>query len=489
MTPLPEGFRLVLDRSVRSFGGGNVLTGGHPGRLITLSESGVAALHLLLEGGAASDHGRRLGRRLVDAGMAHPRPPRPSATPQHARSVTVVVPARDRSASLDRCLASLGTGTPVVVVDDGSRDPAPVAEVCERHGARLITRMANGGPGAARNDGLSIVDTELIAFVDSDCTVTSAWLRGLTWMFDDPLLGAVAPRVRPDHSGRRPVARSVLSRFSNAHSALDMGADRSEVGRERLVRYVPTAALVVRRTAMTNGFDTDLRVGEDVDLVWRLLDAGWRVRYEPSTTVLHREPSSWPELFSRRFRYGTSAGPLARRHPGRLAPLELRPWPTVIAAAVLAGRPRLAVALLLGSVAMMARGVRGRGIPINQPIHWCSQSAGWTLVGIGRAATMLAGPALAVGARRGRRWAGAAALLVLTPPAVEWWRRRPELDPLRWSLASIVDDVAYGAGVWAGCLRSRSLGPLVPSVRFQRATGEVRGSNGRGVTPHAARSV
>ena len=55
------------------------------------------------------------------------------------------------------------------------------------------------------------------------------------------------------------------------------------------------------------------------------------------------------------------------------------------------------------------------------------------------------------------------ALLVLVPPTVEWWRRRPGLDPIRWSVASIVDDVAYGAGVWAGCLRARSLAPLIPS--------------------------
>ncbi len=75
---------------------------------------------------------------------------------------------------------------------------------------------------------------------------------------------------------------------------------------------------------------------------------------------------------------------------------------------------------------------------------------------------MLAGPALAAGALRSRRGAAVAALLVLLPPAVEWWRRRPGLDPLRWAAASIADDLAYGAGVWAGCLRSRSFGPLVP---------------------------
>lgn len=74
MTVLPEGFGLVLDRSVRSFRDGTVLIGGHPGRLITLSIEGAAALSSLLDGRAITDASRQLGGRLVEAGMAHPRP-------------------------------------------------------------------------------------------------------------------------------------------------------------------------------------------------------------------------------------------------------------------------------------------------------------------------------------------------------------------------------------------------------------------------------
>jgi mycofactocin system glycosyltransferase len=462
VNPLPGGFRIELDGSVRSFRGGTVLIGGHPGRLITLSAEGRDALTGWLAGGTPSLAARRLGRRLVDAGMAHPRPAATTGGSGPEAGVTVVVPVRDRSAALDRCLASLGAGAPVVVVDDASHDPASVAEVCDRHGARMITRTANGGPGVARNDAISLVDTDLVAFVDSDCTVTAGWLRALTWMFDDPDLGAVAPRVRPDQAGR-PDRPSALSRFSDARSALDMGPDRSEVGPDRPVRYVPTAALVARRAALADGFDAQLRVGEDVDLVWRLLDAGWRVRYETSTTVFHREPSSWGELFSRRYRYGTSAGPLARRHPGRLAPVELRPWPTATVASGLAGRPGTALALLAASASVMARRVRNHGIPFTLALRWSAEGAGWTLVGVGHAATVLAGPALLVGALRSRRRAVVVAFLVLLPPVVEWRRRRPALDPIRWSAASIVDDVAYGTGVWVGCFRARSIAPLIPS--------------------------
>ena len=466
MTPLPDGFGLVLDPSVRSFRDGTVLVGGHPGRLITLTAEGAGQLDAVLAGGPATPAGRQLAGRLVGAGMAHPRPSPSGGRPAAGPTVTVVIPVRDRPALLERCLGSLGTGVPVVVVDDGSTDPVAVAEVCERHRARLITRSTNGGPGAARNQALSVVDTDLVAFVDSDCTTTDGWLDRLMWLFTDPGIGAVAPRVRPDRSGR-PARPSALDRFSDGHCALDMGGEESEVGPGRVVRYVPTAALVVRRAAMAHRFDPGLRVGEDVDLVWRLVESGWRVRYVPSATVHHREPSSWGEALARRFRYGTSAGPLARRHPGRLDPVELRPAPTVAVVAALAGRPRTALAVMLASSAALARKAVPLGIPLPLTLRWSAQSAGWTAVGIGHASTMLAAPVLALAAMRSRRGACMAAGLAVAPAAVDWWRRRPDLDPGRWCLASIADDVAYGAGVWTGCLRSRSFGPLVPAVRLR----------------------
>ena len=66
-------------------------------------------------------------------------------------------------AMLDRCLTALGGRYPVVVVDDASHAPGRVAAMCAAHGARLVRRERNGGPGAARNDALADVGTEFVA--------------------------------------------------------------------------------------------------------------------------------------------------------------------------------------------------------------------------------------------------------------------------------------------------------------------------------------
>jgi mycofactocin system glycosyltransferase len=479
MGALPDGFQLVLDRSLRRFRDGTVLAGGHPGRVVTLTGDGATALDALVSGpdgpygpgGAAratDPATAALAGRLIESGMAHPR--RGDAGRSVDRSeptdpaLTVVVPVLARPDALDRCLAALGDRYPVVVVDDASLAPGPVAAVCAARGARLVRRDENGGPGAARNDGFAAVDTEFVAFVDSDCTTSPGWLDDLTWLFADPAIGAVAPRVIPTRAGDpRP---RVIDRFHRAHSPLDLGPYEGEVGPRRAVRYVPTAALVVRTAAFADigGFTPGMRVGEDVDLVWRLVDAGWRVRYQPEVTVDHVEPATWPGLLARRFRYGTSAGPLAERHPGRLAPVELRPWPTVAAVAALAGRPRTAAAAVAVSAVLLGRAVRPIGVPASQAWIWSAQGAGWTLVGLGRAATMLGAPGLAVLATRGRCGARAALALLLVPPVVEWARRRPDLDLPRWVAASVADDLAYGAGVWTGCIRAGSFGALLPAT-------------------------
>ncbi len=465
---VPSGFRVVLDRSVRIFAGGTVVVGGHPGRLLTLSARGAEVLRALLADGTVTADTGRLARRLIDAGMAHPEAPDRGAD-LIGPPLTVVVPVHNRAATLERCLASLGPDADVVVVDDASDDPGAVAAVCRRHGARLIRRDVNGGPAAARNQAMAVVDSPLVAFVDSDCVVGDGWPGRLLAMFDDPVVGAVAPRVRPEGHDRDGSDRpSLLARFNQSHSSLDMGPEPSGVGPGCRVRYVPSAAIVMRTSALrtsTPGFDVDMRVGEDVDLVWRLVDAGWSVRYQPSVTVSHREPRTWGALWARRFSYGTSAGPLARRHRGRLAPVELRPWSAAAALAMVSGRYRSAVVMTAGGGALLALRLRGHDIPLATSARWGVATVGWTMVGIGRAATILAAPVLIGGLlHKGRARVGAGFLLV-APPLVEWAQRRPAIDPLRWLLASIADDAAYGAGVWVGCARSRSVGPLVPDIR------------------------
>jgi mycofactocin glycosyltransferase len=463
--PLPAGFRIAFDPATQ-FVGSDVLFGGSPPRLLRLNPAGVRALQELRGGPVGSPDSGRLARRLTDTGLAHPRPPEPG----EAAGVTVVIPVRDRAAELDRCLAALGTDYPVIVVDDGSQDAAATARLCRRYGSRLVRRPVAGGPGPARNDGLAFVATPLAAFLDSDCVAGPGWIRELAAQFADPMVGAVAPRVRPV------TVNSAAGRYLTARAPLDMGPREARVAPLTRLSYVPTAALLVRVDALpAGGFDPSLRYGEDVDLIWRMIAAGWRVRYDPAGEVRHAEPGRWPAVLTRRFRYGNSAAPLARRHPGLVPPLILQAWPAAAVAALLAGRPVTALAAYGAGTGQLVELLREWGVPARGVLGPMAGSVRQTWLDTGRWSVQYALPVVAAGlawpggrsrkTRIARRLALAS--LVLGPPAAEWLRSRPALDPARFALGYLADEAAYGAGVYRGALAGRIAAPLLPRIAWR----------------------
>ena len=145
----------------------------------------------------------------------------------------------------------------------------------------------------------------------------------------------------------------------------------SEAGRrtwspDRASRYVPAAALVLRGGAFGDNprvFDEDLRYGEDVDLVWRLIAAGWTVRYEPTAAVGHAHRATIGAALAQRFGYGFSAASLAARHPGKLAPFAGARLTVAAWGLLAAGRFVPAAGILAAETIRVAR-----TLPVRRPI-------------------------------------------------------------------------------------------------------------------------
>ncbi|HEX3975424.1 MAG TPA: mycofactocin biosynthesis glycosyltransferase MftF [Solirubrobacteraceae bacterium] len=465
----PADLPVSLHPAVRIGASGRLLAGGSPRRLISLTPSGARVVARWRGRGAPAPVGgrsgeRRLARRLLDAGILTPHPaPVPSTA-----ELIVIVPVRDRAAQLDRCLDAVARGcpgSPIAVVDDGSRDPAPLQAICAARGAQLIRHERSQGPGAARNAALAVCTTPFVAFVDSDVVLPGDAAHRLLGHLGDPSVGAVAPRVR----GLPPV-RGLIGAYEGRHSALDMGPDGGLVGPGRPVSYVPSAVLFARRGALGDGFDAALRVGEDVDLVWRLCRAGWRVRYAPEVDIWHDHRLRLRDFTADRRRYARSLGPLSRRHPGAAPAMRISPGLALPWALALAGRPRGAAA----AVAWAILRYRAR----------LSQGAGG-LVGVGGAAS-LAGAGVARGLAATGQGLGYAVRRAWAPAllAVAWRRPRARAILAAAYAAPVIEDALATrdlralpadaglrllgelvalAGTWEGCVRSRTLGPLLPT--------------------------
>jgi mycofactocin system glycosyltransferase len=442
-----------------------VLIGGSPVRLLRLTAAGARLVDRWAVGAPVGrSHGAQaLARRLLDAGMAHPRPPR-----RGVEGVAVVVPVRDDRTGLEATLESLaGTapGISVVVVDDGS---VPLVSAADDPGVQVVRREVSGGPARARNAGRDAVGSaRIVVFIDAGCVLERGWLEPLLAHFADPAVGAVAPRVRSRALSPTPPD---LAAYEDVHSSLDLGPREAPVRPFSTVPYVPTAVLAVRLAAFDSvgGFDGSFRFGEDVDLVWRLVEAGWTVRYEPRALARHPARPSIGAWLVQRYHYGRSATPLASRHGRAVAPVAVSPWSTAVWGLVAVGHPAMGAVVGALSAGVLPRRAGTGGL------------AGWELVRLAagghvRAAGPLARavrrawlPPFLVGTvlarRRGTtRWLVAAGLTAFVGPGLwEWLRLRPPVPAPKWVGLGLADDLAYQAGVWAGAVAGRSAGALLP---------------------------
>jgi hypothetical protein len=202
--------------------------------------------------------------------------------------------------------------------------------------------------------------------------------------------------------------------------------------------------------------------------VWRLTQAGWHVRFDPSVQVTHQARTQPVEWITRRFQYGTSAADLAKRHPGKLAPVRASAWNVAVLVFLAAGRPRIAVATATAASALLLRRLALPGAD--------------ALLAPATVATGIVADGAATGHALRREWwpmgalcllfahrsraARAGAVAMLAPIAWEYATKRPPVDPLGYAALRVVEDAAYGSGVLVSACRSRTIDPLRPQIRL-----------------------
>jgi mycofactocin glycosyltransferase len=505
-----------------------VLLGGDPLRLLRLNDRSAALVKSLGEGTTLSDTARaanaslhtvaKLCRRLLDAGIAHPTFAHPisahpiSAHPISANTfrsgavsstetgqigrksgdlgpessenqpdfnagVTMVVPVKDRPAQLERLLRSIrgigpleagstGTRTPLIVVDDGSKDARQTSEIAARYDATVARHEDSRGPAAARNSGAKAATTEFVAFVDSDCEIVDPhWLSTCLAQFSDPNVAAVAPRI----VGIERKCRNSLHAYESVRSSLDLGGQAAKVAPMHRVAYVPAAALVVRRNMFIalHGFNETMHVGEDVDFVWRVDASNHTVRYEPVATVAHDHRTTYEQFVKRRFQYATSSAALDQRHPGKVPPLVLSPWSAGVWASV-ATQTALGLLSALGIAGYSAAKFPAKLTMLREPGPVAARLVARGHLGAGRQLASATWRtylpiALLISTRsnRARRWTVTAGLV---HNVLDYRQRKPPMNLPTYVGIRCLDDAAYCAGLWWGCISHRNVRPLLPKL-------------------------
>ena len=245
---------------------------------------------------------------------------RPILSPLHGQlsepSASVVICSRDRPDELARCLDSFKKQTfsprQIIVVDNGSRDDRTRAAA---EGAGVIyVREDRPGLDIARNSGVRVAISDIIAFTDDDLVLHPRWLEQLILAFDAPEIMAVTGLVLPaELSTEAQLHFETFWSFGKGYVRKDFDKALFATYRDKAFpawEVGAGASMAFRREIFeTIGFfDERLDVGQagcsgDSEFWYRMLAHGHTCRYEPSAVAFHYHRKTEDGLSSQIFHY------------------------------------------------------------------------------------------------------------------------------------------------------------------------------------------
>jgi O-antigen biosynthesis protein len=234
-------------------------------------------------------------------------PLKPDSRPR----ISVVVCSYNGAATIGDCLAAIKEldypEYELIVVNDGSTDTT--ADIAREHGARVI-ETPNQGLALARNTGLAAASGEIVAYVDDDAAPDRDWLTYLADAFATGEWAAVGgPNVPWPGAGDVPAA------ISNAP-----GGPTHVLVSDREAEHIPGCNMAFRRSVLQElkGFDPQFHAaGDDVDICWRLSEAGHRIGFHAGASVWHHRRRSVGAYFRQQRGYGAAEALLERKWPER----------------------------------------------------------------------------------------------------------------------------------------------------------------------------
>lgn len=223
-------------------------------------------------------------------------------------SIGVVVLAHGKPRYLDACLASLvrdsGARLEVVAVDNGSgAEVGRVLDGFERdaaaagHAVKRLRFDGNVGAIRGRNEALALVESDRVAFLDSDCLArTDGWLAKMSaWLGAHSGAGIVGAKlVYPWEPHAIQCAGCDVTRSGRVvFRGRGEPRDAAEYASQRDCPTLISACWLMRSRLFRELGPLDERFNpvqfEDVDYCYRARQAGWRVVYWPGVEMYHFE--------------------------------------------------------------------------------------------------------------------------------------------------------------------------------------------------------
>jgi GT2 family glycosyltransferase len=245
--------------------------------------------------------------------------------------VSVVVCSYNGGATLGECLQSLSAldypDYEVILVDDGSTDNTP--SIAARFPHVHTIRQPNLGLSEARNVGMRAATGEIVAYTDSDCFADRNWLTYLVGqLLQSDAAGVGGPNFAPEDGAMA------------ACVAACPGQPMHVLESDQVAEHIPGCNMAFRRQALEaiNGFDPQFRkAGDDVDICWRLQQAGRWITFAPAAFVWHHRRQQPRTYLRQQAGYGEAEALLRFKHPDKFNGRGHGKWEGVLYGASLRG--------------------------------------------------------------------------------------------------------------------------------------------------------
>jgi glycosyltransferase involved in cell wall biosynthesis len=232
---------------------------------------------------------------------------------------SVVIPTYNRVDMIVRVLDALDAQVDapafeIIVVSDGSTD-ATDAALSQRKGITFRTQ-ANGGPGRARNHGVSLAQGQVVVFIGDDTVPEPRFLaehaRVHRGAGDDALVACLGYTGWP--ASERVTA---FMDYINDYG-LQFGYKLIRDGEVVPFNFFYTSNISIDRQVLRDHpFDTTFpsAAWEDIELAYRLDAKGLKIRYNAQAVTRHYHPMNVDSFARRQYTVGKSGAIFYQKHP------------------------------------------------------------------------------------------------------------------------------------------------------------------------------
>lgn len=238
--------------------------------------------------------------------------------------VSVVVCSFNGARIIRDCLEGLSKldypNYEVIVVNDGSKDQTEsiALEYKDRYGFRVIS-TENRGLSSARNTGMTAATGEIVAYIDDDAYPDPHWLTYLAaTLMSTNHAGVGGPNIAPAGDG------SIADCVANSP-----GGPIHVLLSDSEAEHIPGCNCAYRKASLEaiGGWDAQFRTaGDDVDVCWRLQQAGWTIGFSPAAVVWHHRRNSLRDYWKQQIGYGRAEALLEKKWPEKYNALGHVAW-------------------------------------------------------------------------------------------------------------------------------------------------------------------